>query len=262
MPTRVAKTERLLKNASLVIAIGFGLVLAALFAIGVLAVRSEEADRLVTHTVEVQQAAESLLSELRDAESGQRGYVLTGRNEYFEPVARAEAKLPTLLASLKTLTMDNPGQQSRLERLAPLIDSRMDVIRRSVALAKQGDRDAATGLIASGEGRKLMDRIVTEMSIFFQTELDLLRSRQETSRQLRLWLTTADRARSARRDRACRRFWRWPRAVPSADCSTARGSSRPNPSFAKRRSRRCGRRRRWRPWDSSPAASRTTSTIC
>ena len=190
MPTRVAKTERLLKNASLVIAIGFGLVLAALFAIGVLAVRSEEADRLVTHTVEIQQAAESLLSELRDAESGQRGYVLTGRNEYFEPVARAEAKLPTLLASLKTLTMDNPGQQSRLERLAPLIDSRMDVIRRSVALAKQGDRDAATGLIASGEGRKLMDRIVAEMSIFFQNELDLLRSRQETSRQLRLWLTT------------------------------------------------------------------------
>jgi signal transduction histidine kinase/CheY-like chemotaxis protein len=190
MPTRVAKTERLLKNASLVIAIGFGLVLAALFAIGVLAVRSEEADRLVTHTVEVQQAAEGLLSELRDAESGQRGYVLTGRNEYFEPVARAEAKLPTLLASLKTLTMDNPGQQSRLERLASLIDSRMDVIRRSVALAKQGDRDAATALIASGEGRKLMDRIVTEMSIFFQTELDLLRSRQDTSRQLRLWLTT------------------------------------------------------------------------
>ena len=123
MPTRVAKTERLLKNASLVIAIGFGLVLAALVAIGILASRSEEADRLVNHTVEVQQAGENLLSELRDAESGQRGFVLTGRNDYVEPVDRAEAKVPTLFAGLKTLTMDNPVQQERLGRLALLIDS-------------------------------------------------------------------------------------------------------------------------------------------
>ena len=166
-------------------------ILAALFAIAVLAVRSEEADRLVTHTVEVQQAAEGLLSELRDAESGQRGYVLTGRNEYFEPVARAEAKTshPACQPEDAHHGQSRAAVQAGEARFA---DRFQDGCHppHSVALAKQGDRDAATTLIASGEGRKLMDRIVTEMSIFFQTELDLLRSRQDTSRQLRLWLTT------------------------------------------------------------------------
>jgi signal transduction histidine kinase/ActR/RegA family two-component response regulator len=170
-------------------AVGFGLVLAVLAAIAILTVRSEEADRLVTHTVEVRQAAEGLISEIRDAESGQRGYMLTGRSEYLVPVDRAETKIPTLVARLKTLTMDNSVQQARLARLAPLIDERMDVVRRTVALAQRGDQENAVALMATGEGRTLMERVVSEMTAFFETELDLLHARQETSRQLRLWLT-------------------------------------------------------------------------
>ncbi|HEU0017944.1 MAG TPA: CHASE3 domain-containing protein [Methyloceanibacter sp.] len=190
MPTRVLKATRLVQNAWVIMAVGLGLILAAVVAIALLALRSEEADRRVTHTVDVQQAAESLLGLVRNAESGQRAYVLTGRTEYLEPIVDAEARIPALLASIKALTADNQVQQERLEKLAPLIEERMDFIRRTAEVAKRGDHAAAVELIASGEGRRLMDRVVAEMSDFHQTEINLLRSRQETSRQLRLWLTT------------------------------------------------------------------------
>jgi signal transduction histidine kinase/CheY-like chemotaxis protein len=171
-------------------AVGLGFVLAAVVAIALLALRSEEADQRVSHTIDVQQAAENLLGLVRNAESGQRAYILTGRNEYLEPVGEAEAKLPGLLASIKALTVDNRVQQARVERLAPLLEDRMSFIRRTAGLAQRGDHDAAVELIASGEGRKLMERVVAEMSGFYETEINLLRARQETSRQLRLWLTT------------------------------------------------------------------------
>jgi signal transduction histidine kinase/ActR/RegA family two-component response regulator len=190
VPTRVLKASRLVSNAWIIMAVGLGLILAALVAIALLALRSEEADGRVTHTVDVQQAAESLLGLVRNAESGQRAYVLTGRTEYLEPVNDAQARIPALLTSIKALTSDNPEQQARVEKLAPLLEKRMDFILRTAELAQRGDHDGAVELIASGEGRELMNRVVAEMSGFHETEINLLRSRQETSRQLRLWLTT------------------------------------------------------------------------
>lgn len=189
MPLRVLKANRMVQNAWVILAVGFGLVLAAAIAIAILVVRSENADYWVTHTFEVQQKAESLLSELRAAENGQRGYILTQDEEYRKPFDSAVAKLPGLLVSLRQLTSDNPEQRARLNRIEPLIDSRIDVIRRSVYLTKQGHRDAAIALVASGQGKNLMDDTVEELAAFLQTERDLLKSRQSVSRQIGLRLS-------------------------------------------------------------------------
>ena len=82
-------------------AVGLGFVLAAAVTVAVLVARSNEADRLVTHTFEVQQEAHNLLGELRTAENGQRGYVLTQNQDYLKPVDAAIAKVPGLLESLR-----------------------------------------------------------------------------------------------------------------------------------------------------------------
>src|SRR3990172_2759892 len=102
-------------------AIGIGLLVAVAIAVAALIARSNEADRLVTHTFEVQQEAHALLSELRTAENGQRGYVLTQNEGYLKPVDAAVAKVPGLLQSLRRKTADNPSQQARLNRVEPLI---------------------------------------------------------------------------------------------------------------------------------------------
>ena len=171
-------------------AIGLGFVLAAAVAVAVLVARSNEADRLVTHTFEVQQEAHNLLGELRTAENGQRGYVLTQNQEYLKPVDAAVAKVPGLVESLRKKTADNPSQQARLDRVEPLIGPRLDVVRRSIELTRQGDRDGAIALVATGRGKDLMEEITVEMQQFDREEKGLLAARQEEAKRLRIWLAT------------------------------------------------------------------------
>ena len=171
-------------------AVGLGFVLAAAIAVAVLVARSDEADRLVTHTFEVQQEAHTLLGELRTAENGQRGYVLTQNEDYLKPVDAAVAKVPGLVESLRRRTADNPSQQARLNRIEPLIGPRIDVIRRSIELTRQGDRDAAIALVATGRGKDLMEEITAEMQQFDRQEKGLLAGRQEEAKRLRIWLAT------------------------------------------------------------------------
>jgi signal transduction histidine kinase/ActR/RegA family two-component response regulator len=171
-------------------AIGLGFVLAAAIAVAVLVARSNEADRLVSHTFEVQQEAHNLLGELRTAENGQRGYVLTQNQEYLKPVDAAVAKVPGLMERLRRKTADNPSQQARLDRVEPLIGPRLDVIRRSIELMRQGDRDGAIALVATGRGKDLMEEITAEMQLFDREEKALLAARQEEAKRLRIWLAT------------------------------------------------------------------------
>jgi signal transduction histidine kinase/ActR/RegA family two-component response regulator len=190
VPTRVLKASRLVSNAWIIMAVGLGFILAAAIAVAVLVARSDEADRLVTHTFEVQQEAHNLLSELRTAENGQRGYVLTQSEAYLKPVDVAVAKVPGLLQSLRQKTADNPTQQARLNRVEPLIGPRIDVIRRSIELTRQGDLDGAIALVASGRGKDLMEEITAEMQQFDQEEKGLIAARQEEAKRLRIWLAT------------------------------------------------------------------------
>jgi len=81
----VLKASRLVQNAWIIMAIGFGLVVLAMIAVALLVVRSQEADALVDHTFEVQSTAQSLLSQVQAAENGQRGFLITGDEDYLKP---------------------------------------------------------------------------------------------------------------------------------------------------------------------------------
>src|SRR4051794_19983740 len=100
--------------------VGAGLVAAVMVVNGTLAYRnthqlSEDA-RWVAHTQEVRGEIGGVLRALADAETGYRGFALTGKDEFLEPYNAAVATLPDHLARLKTLTGDNPGQQERVGR--------------------------------------------------------------------------------------------------------------------------------------------------
>ena len=170
-------------------AVGFGLVVVVAIAVGLIFVRSQEADALVDHTFEVQSTAQTLLSQIQAAENGQRGFLITGDNDYLKRFDGARARVPELVARLRRLTPDNPEQQARLNKLEPLIKARIDRIQRTVDLAKEDDRDAAIDIVKGGEGKALMDEIVAELSAFVKAERDLLAARQNRSAELRLWLS-------------------------------------------------------------------------
>ena len=165
--------------------VGFGLTLAVLVVGGVLgytnARRLDDDRRMVGHTHEVIGALESLLSTLKDAETGQRGYLLAGDEKYLEPYEDALKRVPGEFALLAELTSDNPDQQARLAVLEGKIDVRLDELRRTIALMKAGDRPAALKVVRSDTGKAMMDDLRKDIAAMRRAEDDLLERRSDKS---------------------------------------------------------------------------------
>ena len=139
----------------------------------------------VAHTLEVQTATRIFLSELQDAETGQRGYLLTHNGVFLEPYESAVPRIEPGLEKLRNLTADNPVQQQMLQRLGPLVASKLDLLRQTISLAKSGDTDRAIDIVKEGTGKALMDNIRALILQVCQTEQNLLTERQDAERKAR-----------------------------------------------------------------------------
>ena len=136
----------------------------------------------VSHTNEVLARLEAVLSTLKDAETGQRGYLLTGEASYLEPYREAVDRLPGQIAGLRQLTLDNPAQTARVLRLDELAGQRMAILKRGLDLAGL-DPDRGRGLssgrqtVLTGEGKQVMDRVRAEVDEMERVERELLEER-------------------------------------------------------------------------------------
>ena len=117
---------------------GFGLALTILIIIGSVSYRSMatllETANSVTHTHEVLTKLESVISLLKDVETGQRGYLITGDARYLEPYDAAISEVKRVYEEVKGLTKDNPGQQGRLDLVMPLIEKKLAELRETIEL--------------------------------------------------------------------------------------------------------------------------------
>lgn len=139
--------------------------------------RTAQSARWQTHTLEVLTRAETLMASLIDAESGQRGYLLTGDERYLDPYTAALAGVDTQMGALRQLTADSPAQQLRLDAMRPLVAAKLTVLRDSIELRRQGDLDAASALMRSGRGRELMDALRQVQGDFEAEEHRVLKQR-------------------------------------------------------------------------------------
>jgi PAS domain S-box-containing protein len=165
--------------------LGFLLTLVLLAANGFLALASlgrvARNERSVAHTHEVLAALESTIATVTEAETGQRGYLLTGDERYLAPYDDAVQRIADEVERLRDLTRDNAEQQARLPLLQEKIDAKRRELPRTIALLKEQGFDAARQVVLGGEGKAAMDdirRVVDEME---QTEHALLRIRQKES---------------------------------------------------------------------------------
>jgi CHASE3 domain sensor protein len=86
----------------------------------------------VSHTHEVLGHLEQVVSTLKDAETGQRGYLLTGERVYLEPYEQALARIPGRFEQLRQLTIDNPPQTAHVLKLEQLAAERLAVLRQGI----------------------------------------------------------------------------------------------------------------------------------
>ncbi|MBL8797246.1 MAG: PAS domain S-box protein [Planctomycetia bacterium] len=142
---------------------GLGLAVFLVAALGVASFlslrRSLDDARQVKHTHEVLEAIQETLSQLKDVETGQRGYVITGDDEYLEPYRAARHSLDANLARLRQLTVDNTGQQRRLDELEPLIARRLQLAHAAVETRRNHGFEAARDLIRGDAGRQAMEAV-------------------------------------------------------------------------------------------------------
>ena len=125
-------------------------------------IQGVEARRWVDHSYAVMRAASATRLALADAETRQRGYIITGDSTYLAPHDSALTALRTHLATLNDLTRDNATQQRRLDTLRTLVDDRVAELSRNRALRAQGLGAAAAGILTN-RGRELTDAIRVSM---------------------------------------------------------------------------------------------------
>jgi methyl-accepting chemotaxis protein len=111
------------------------------------------------HTYQVLDKNSDLLSSLKDAETGQRGYLLTGEDHYLDPYRAALNNIDGNFQALRKLTADNQAQQRRLETLWPLITEKLNELKDIIELRRTKGLAAAQKEVLTDLGKKTMDEI-------------------------------------------------------------------------------------------------------
>jgi len=168
----------------------FALLLCVCALVIIAAFSSSGADRLVEHSMLVRQTLQQLLVTVQEAESGQRGYLLTGDISYAAPFFQAQTQLPVLEGQLRQLTEQNAVHQQQLSRLYPAIAAKMDELSGTIQQHQRGHAAAAMEFVNSHVDRNLIQRIHELIDDFDRSELDMLRERRAAAAMHHRLLTT------------------------------------------------------------------------
>ncbi|MCY7272879.1 MAG: CHASE3 domain-containing protein, partial [Phormidesmis sp. CAN_BIN44] len=160
---------------------GFALGLAIFSVVGFIAYRGThqlvESAREEAHTYQVLNGLDEILSLAKDAETGQRGYILTGEPRYLEPYQSAIKKLEQQTKDVRELTADNPNQQRNLDALEPAIKGKLAELQETIDLRRTKGIEASLTVIRSDRGKQLMDEIRRIIGQMEAKEQELLRLR-------------------------------------------------------------------------------------
>ncbi len=142
-----------------------------------------EATGWVVHTYRVKADLSQLEKSLVDAETGQRGFIFTGKDEFLEPYNRANQKLKEIFAELRSQIKDNPDQLRRLDNVENLEQQKLDELAATIGLKRSGKSKELMELVSSGKGKRIMDEIRAKLEDMTQVEDSLLAERQKNAAQ-------------------------------------------------------------------------------
>src|ERR1700744_417680 len=136
----------------LLAAVPLFLVLAAVAYLTIqFAINEREAQHWVRHTYEVVGQINRIMSDAQDAETGQRGFLLTRKPEFLAPYRAARSRIGADLAAFRDLTHDNPSEQARARRLEALVHDRFSAF--DATLASSGGGEALVTALTQGKAR-------------------------------------------------------------------------------------------------------------
>jgi len=142
--------------SSIILLLLVGTMLFSVFSIG----RLKNNLATQVHSTTVMSALNDNLISMLNAETGERGFLITGDTSYLEPYNKGHQNIAGNITRLRALTINNPVQQTSLDTLENYINKKFSLIERSISLKKQGDNEAIKLMLAaSAEEKRMMDAI-------------------------------------------------------------------------------------------------------
>ena len=129
----------------------------------------EESAAERTQTKYIITKADNLLSSLKDAETGQRGYLITGETSFLQPYLNVSDDIAGNLETLRRLPLI-AEHRAHLDAAVPLVKAKLAEMARLIELRRDHDMASIVAAVAGGQGKRLMDGIRTELNIFIRLE--------------------------------------------------------------------------------------------
>jgi PAS domain S-box-containing protein len=145
-------------EATMLLIAGSIVVLIALFSFQDGRLRAAASDELLINR-RIQELTSQLLATLTDAETGQRGYLLTGRDEYLAPYHRAVAAIPGILLKLKAAAVPRPAVAERVGALEPVVTAKLQELELAIRVRREQGLPPAEAIVESDRGKTLMDDV-------------------------------------------------------------------------------------------------------
>ena len=173
---------------SLPLIIGFA-ILALIVGSRAILVENQSGNRLAARdAIEYQQLLSGLLSLAQDAESGQRGYLLTGEKPYLEPYQKALAALPGQLGRIDEMTAGDDARMLQIAGIKDALSQKLAELAETIRLYDAGDKAKAMEIVLSDRGKAAMDRIRASLEEIRRDGGAALQARYVRTDQVENWL--------------------------------------------------------------------------
>jgi len=133
----------------------------------------EDGNERVVQTHVAIVALDELLSQIQDAETGQRGFLLTNTETYLAPYNEALRAIPRQLDRIGELTGANPGQSQRLATLKQHVDAKLSELAQTIDLRRSQGLEAALAVVNADSGKQEMDAIRAQIAAISGAEADI-----------------------------------------------------------------------------------------
>nr|WP_206066137.1 response regulator [Novosphingobium sp. ERN07] len=167
----LSRTADRWSGVGLVVGVVFFVISAASAYLNIERIRAS--DRQIRHTHQVLISMNELLSATQDAETGQRGYLLTGNSSYLAPYNAGAKGAREKLAKLSDLTRDNALQSANLVPLRNHLDAKLKELAETIALRRTQGIAPALAVVASDRGKAEMDAIRAQLDVMAREEMRL-----------------------------------------------------------------------------------------
>ncbi|MBI4810657.1 MAG: PAS domain S-box protein, partial [Ignavibacteriales bacterium] len=177
---------RFIFNSEFIIRSGFWIAVVILSYIGIISywniIRQIEDAKSLTHSHEVIQKLEGIFSNVKDVETGVRGFVITGKEEYLEPYYAQYNSIETELKELRILTFDNLNHQRSIVLLEPIVKDKIAYMSETITIRRTDGLSATvTEQYQTPKGKQLMDEIRVLIEDMKDEENKFLQEREKKS---------------------------------------------------------------------------------